>query len=230
MSRFNGSIAAVLALAAPIFLYAQASKAPADSGAKASGSAPGKMQGEAKKASGAAQSGMTTAQKIASAESSAPAAISKKAAIMDWGDTPTAPMKQLRAGTNGWTCMPTTPPEFGAASGEDPMCADSQWMAWGEAWGKKVPPKITGTGIAYMLKGDKGGSNTDPFATGPTPSNQWVTSPPHVMVLLQDPKLLDAFPTDPQNGGPWVMFKGTPYAHLMVPVSPAQAAKMMAGK
>ena len=25
---------------------------------------------------------------------------------------------------------------------------------------------------------------------------------------------------DPDNGGPYVMWKGTPYAHLMVPVGP----------
>ena len=29
---------------------------------------------------------------------------------------------------------------------------------------------------------------------------------------------LDAFPTDPQAGGPYVMWKGTPYAHIMVPI------------
>jgi hypothetical protein len=31
---------------------------------------------------------------------------------------------------------------------------------------------------------------------------------------------LSALPTDPNNGGPWVMWKGTPYAHIMVPVGP----------
>jgi hypothetical protein len=40
------------------------------------------------------------------------------------------------------------------------------------------------------------------------------------MVLMADSKALDALPTDPKNGGPWVMWKGTPCAHLMVPVSP----------
>ena len=67
-------------------------------------------------------------------------------------------------------------------------------------------------------KGDAGASNTDPFAMGATDSNQWVVSPPHIMVLYTDTKMLDAFPSDPTNGGPWVMWKGTPYAHLMVPV------------
>jgi hypothetical protein len=46
------------------------------------------------------------------------------------------------------------------------------------------------------------------------------------MVLYQDLKMLDSFPTDPMNGGPWVMWKGTPYAHLMVPVSASKMAAM----
>jgi len=47
----------------------------------------------------------------------------------------------------------------------------------------KAQPKVTGTGIGYMLKGDRGASNTDPFATAPTADNNWVVSPPHIMVL-----------------------------------------------
>jgi hypothetical protein len=103
---------------------------------------------------------------------------------------------------------------------------DKQWQAWGEAWMSKKPPKVTGTGIAYMLRGDRGASNTDPFATGPTADNNWVVAPAHIMVLYEDLKMLDAFPTDPKSGGPWVMWKGTPYAHLMVPVATKKAAAM----
>ena len=173
---------------------------------------------------------MTTAQKIASAMSAAPTVISKNATIMDWPEKEGGQPTQLRAGTNGWVCFPVSPTEFGAASGDDPMCLDKQWQAWGNALMSKTPPKVEGTGIAYMLKGDKGASNTDPFATGPTATNEWVVSPPHVMVLYADLKMLDAFSTDPKSGGPWVMWKGTPYAHLMVPVAPLKAAKMGATK
>src|SRR5262249_45470839 len=147
---------------------------------------------------------MTDAAKIANAMSAAPAAISKNATILDWPDTPDGKPKQLRAGTNGWVCYPNSPQMYGGASVEDPMCLDQQWQKWGEAWMSKTEPKLTGSGLGYMLKGDKGASNTDPFATGPTASNQWVTSPPHVMVIYQDVKQLDAFPSDPQGGGPWV--------------------------
>ena len=173
---------------------------------------------------------MTTAQKIANAMSAAPALISKNATIMDWPEKEGAQPKQLRTGNNGWVCFPRAPTEFVAASGGDPMCLDKQWQAWGNAWMSKTPPKVEGTGIAYMLKGDDGASNTDPFATGPTATNNWVVSPPHIMVLYADLKMLDAFPTEPNNGGPWVMWKGTPYAHLMVPVAPTKAAKVGTAK
>ncbi len=159
---------------------------------------------------------MTNGQKIALAVTAGPAEITKNATIVDMTDMHEEP-KQLRAGTNGWVCY---------ASATQPMCLDKQWQKWMEALMSKSEPQIEGTGIAYMLRGDKGASNTDPYATEPTADNQWVVSPAHLMVLVQDRRTLDEYSTDPRNGGPWVMWKGTPYAHLMVPVSPTKAATM----
>jgi len=160
---------------------------------------------------------MSDAKKIALAVSAGPAEITKNATIIDMTDPSSHEHKQLRAGTNGWACyaMPLAP-----------MCLDKQWQKWAEAWMSKGPVQIDSTGIAYMLRGDNGASNTDPYATKPAPDNQWVVAPAHVMVLYKDPKMLDAYPTDPKNGGPWVMWKGTPYAHVMVPVSSTKAAVM----
>ena len=69
-----------------------------------------------------------------------------------------------------------------------------------------------------MLAGDGGASNVDPYAEGMTDDNQWVVEGPHLMIITPDKAMLDALPTDPNNGGPYVMWKGTPYAHIMVPV------------
>lgn len=174
------------------------------------------------------KSATSAAAKIKQAMSAAPADVASGAAIMDWPDTPNGEMKQLRAGTNGWTCMPSTPTEFAGASREDPMCLDKTFMGWAGAWMSKKDPQVTSTGIAYMLRGDKGVSNTDPFATSPTADNQWIVSPPHIMVVFPDLSQLEGFPTDPHNGGPWVMWKGTKYAHIMVPTVPVpKAAKAM---
>jgi hypothetical protein len=183
-------------------------------------------QGAAQEPAARPMQKMTDAQKITNAMSAAPASISKNATIMDWAAAPSGQPRQLRAGTNGWVCYPTSPMEFGAASDEDPMCLDKAWQGWASAWMSKGQPPAGASGIAYMLKGDKGASNTDPFATGPAAGNDWVVSPAHVMVLFADSKTLDMYPTDPKSGGPWVMWKGTPYAHLMVPVSASQAATM----
>jgi hypothetical protein len=145
--------------------------------------------------------------KIKLAMSAAPADISRNAAVMEPG--PDGKMKQLRAGTNGWMCM----------SGPEVMCLDKEWQSWADAWISKTDPQIKSTGIAYMLRGDQGASNTDPFATGPTKDNQWVVSPAHIMLITPDASQLAAMPTDPHAGGPFVMWKGTKYAHIMVPTA-----------
>ena len=154
--------------------------------------------------------GSADAGKIARAMSAAPASISKNATVMEV--TEDGKMKQLRAGTNGWMCM--------VEADGTPMCLDKEWQAWADGWINKKDPQVKSIGLAYMLKGDKGASNTDPYATKATADNQWVVSGPHVMVILPDPAQLDSLPTDPQNGGPWVMWKGTKYAHVMMPTVP----------
>ncbi len=154
--------------------------------------------------------GSSDAAKIARAMSAAPPSISKDAAIMTV--TADGKMKQLRAGTNGWMCMTEVD--------GTPMCLDKEWQSWADGWINKKDPQVKNIGLAYMLKGDKGASNTDPYGDKPMPDNQWVVSGPHVMVILPDPAQLDALPTDPQNGGPWVMWKGTKYAHIMMPTVP----------
>ena len=151
------------------------------------------------------------AAKIASAMSAAPKQISAGATIAEIGAD--GKMVTLRAGTNGWMCMPDDP----SSPKPDPVCADKAWQQWFGAWMAKKPPMVKQVGIAYMLMGSNDASNTDPFATKPPPGAERISTPAHTMVLVPDPKQLDAFPTDPKNGGPFVMFKGTPYAHLMVP-------------
>ena len=155
------------------------------------------------------------AAKIASATSAAPASISAKATIADIGAD--GKMITLRAGTNGWVCLPDNP----GTPKPDPMCADKAWQEWMQAWMAKKTPAPKQIGIAYMLAGGSDASNSDPFASKPAAGADWVNTSAHTMVLLPDPKQLDSYPSDPKSVGPFVMFKGTPYAHLMVPASGA---------
>ncbi|MGH7555189.1 MAG: hypothetical protein ACREMQ_19475 [Longimicrobiales bacterium] len=161
--------------------------------------------------------------KIQQALSASPEALAQAAAVMDWPATEGGQFTELRAGTNGWACFPNTPANTGA-SGNDAMCLDKEFQTWAAAWTSKTAPKLTGVGFGYMLHGDIGASATDPFATAATADNQWVVSGPHVMVVVPDPKQLDGLPGDANSGGPWVMWKGTPYAHVMMPVATPGAA------
>ncbi|HEX7978504.1 MAG TPA: hypothetical protein VF461_07880 [Gemmatimonadaceae bacterium] len=153
----------------------------------------------------------TAAAKIASAMSAAPSRIASGATIAEIGAD--GKVVVLRPGTNGFTCFPDDP----NTPKSDPICADKMWSQWYDAWMAKKPPMIKQVGIAYMLQGASDASNTDPFATKPAAGAEWVNTPAHTMVIVPDPKQLDSYPSDPKSGGPFVMFKGTPYAHLMVP-------------
>lgn len=158
----------------------------------------------------------TKAHKIANAMTAAPRSISANAAIMDWPATKGAQMTTLRAGTNGWTCLP----DFPATKGNDPMCVDDQWLAFMGAMMTKATPKVSRTGIGYMAAPGGGyGSNTDPYAEKATADNEWGFDPPHLMLIVTDPSALEGIPTTRQSGGPWVMWRGTPYAHIMVPLA-----------
>lgn len=148
------------------------------------------------------------AAKIEEALSAAPPELAAGAVVMDWDGT------VLREGDNGWTCMPTPPHLTGTA----PMCNDAVWMEWGDAYLNKKDYAGGKFGISYMLAGDEGASNIDPYAEGPTEDNDWIKEGPHIMILVSDPALLEGMSTDPHNGGPYVMWKGTPYAHIMVPI------------
>ena len=150
---------------------------------------------------------------IQSAMSAAPNSIAGDAMIVMTNAD--GSMKTLREGKNGWTCMPDAP----TTPGPDPMCMDANAAKWAAAWMGHKPPPANTVGLMYMLEGGTDASNTDPYATAPTADNDWVKTGPHIMVVgSQD--LLKAYPSGrkPQTNSPYVMWAGTPYAHLMVPV------------
>ncbi len=152
--------------------------------------------------------------RIQSAMSAAPMEIAKDATIVDYPAEPGGPLVELRKGSNGWTCFP----DWLDSPGNDPQCFDQMWMQWFDALMTGTEPNITSPGLSYMLQGGSDASNTDPMAMAPPAGEDWVSTPPHVMLLLPgklDPKL---FSTDPTSGEPYIMWAGTPYEHIMMPV------------
>lgn len=147
---------------------------------------------------------------IRQAESAAPKSISSQATIVGRDGN------VLRKGSNGWTCMPNTMPEDNA-----PMCNDEVWMKLMQAVGSKSGFSTDRVGISYMLQGEgRGGgvSNSDPYHPDPRNADDYVETGPHMMVVLPKAQMRE-MTSDPLSGGPWVMWKDTPYAHVMVPLS-----------
>jgi hypothetical protein len=153
-------------------------------------------------------------QLIDSAMRAAPDKVSANASIVAMQAD--GSLRTLRPGDNGFTCMADNP----ETPGPDPMCMDAAAMAWVGAWvGHKDPPDGK-VGFMYMLSGGTDASNTDPHAAKPDASNHWVTTGPHVMIVGADPGFYDLYPrgADPDTAVPYVMWAGTPYQHLMIPV------------
>jgi hypothetical protein len=153
----------------------------------------------------------TDAELIANAMSAGPAAISRNATIIAMeGDK----MRTLRQGKNEFTCVPDDP----GSPGNDPMCLDKNGMLWLTAWmDHKDAPKGK-MGLVYMLQGGSDASNVDPFATQPAAGQKWVTTGPHVMVVGMA-GMLDNVPTTPDAPkAPFIMWGGSSYEHIMMPV------------
>lgn len=153
---------------------------------------------------------MTDKQLIALLRKAAPPSVFSGATIIAMNADGST--RVVRQGTNGWTCMDP--------SGTDPMCADQGGMEWGDAYMKKgpAPQKL---GFIYMLNGDNGTSNTDPYAEGPTKDNNWIRTGAHVMIVGAEAKgMMANYPRTPKADPtkPYVMWAGTPYEHLMLPV------------
>lgn len=150
---------------------------------------------------------LTVEQKIRVAKAAAPSNVSDNALILDVDNT------VLQQGDNGWTCMVGSPPSYG-----NPMCIDPIWAEYFAAYFAEKPYKARtdAIGISYMLVGDLPMDNDDPFNLD-TSKNTWVQEGPHLMLLVPQ-SLFGTLPTDPYTGGPYVMWQGSQYAHIMVPL------------
>jgi len=148
---------------------------------------------------------------IASAESAGPASVTSKATIKSPDGT------VLREGSNGYTCYPQQ-------DAMGPMCNEPVWDALIEAMSSKGSFESDRFSVSYMLAGEGtalGVSNSDPYATDPAKSNDWVKEGPHLMIVVPDREILENVSTDP-NDPVYVMWKDTPYAHIMVKIAADQ--------
>ena len=149
----------------------------------------------------------TTDAKIARAMSAGPPEIARSAKIVDkdaQGHTIV-----LREGSNGFTCMPGNPNVIG-----DPaMCADGPSMQWFADFAAHKPkPTNTVPGITYMLAGATQRSDSNPHDR----TSPGITVPPHWMIMWAFDAKATGLPTTHRDTGAYIMWSGTPYAHMHV--------------
>lgn len=156
---------------------------------------------------------MSKEEQIKLAQSAAPDYISKDATIMMQDkDGKTVEAKK---GTNGFTCFP----DIDGQEIPDPICADQATMQWVNDLMNKAPkPTNTVPGVAYMAKGgwhwEKDGKI---IMDKNEPGAKRVKEPPHWMVLWPFNSKSHGLPTDHHSKfGTYVMWDGTPFAHLMI--------------
>ena len=145
--------------------------------------------------------------KIVRALSAAPANIAKSAKVVDVDDK--ARETVLREGTNGFTCFPGHP----GVVGDVASCADAAALQWGKDFAENKPkPTNKEPGVIYMFAGGTDWSPTDPHATSGHP----IKEPPHWMIMWPFDPATSGLPTTPKQTGTWIMYAGTPWAHLMI--------------
>lgn len=153
---------------------------------------------------------MSEKDQTALALSAAPAHIAQEAGIMIYGAD--GKLTETKKSANGFTCIPTVMnlPE------PDPMCMDAAVYQWLTDLTNNAPkPTNTVPGIAYMAHGgshfEKGGK-----VVMSGEGAKVVKEPPHWMVMWPFEAAATKLPTSPNPSGVYIMFEGTPYAHLMV--------------
>jgi hypothetical protein len=153
---------------------------------------------------------MSEKDQTALALSAAPAHLAKEAGVMIYGAD--SKLTEVKPSGNGFTCIPTVMnlPE------PDPMCMDGaahQWMT--DIVNNAPKPSNTVPGIAYMARG---GSHfeKDGKVVMQAEGAKVVKEPPHWMVMWPFEASATKLPTRPNASGTYIMFEGSPYAHLMI--------------
>ncbi|HUL48710.1 MAG TPA: hypothetical protein VLT79_01710 [Gemmatimonadales bacterium] len=166
---------------------------------------------------GAAQAAPSDADYIKLATSAAPASLAAAAAVVRV-DPAAKQMKQLRAGTNGITC--SVIPDGSNA----PFCGDQNAWTWFTSMGSGLAkPANTAPGVGYMAAGGMHYETpSGDIVMDKAANTKEVKEPPHWMLMWPVDPAASGLPTRPNPAGVYVMFAGTPWAHLMIYQDPGK--------
>jgi len=150
------------------------------------------------------------AEKIASAMQAGPKFVTQNATVLDWPSSPGGEFRVLRAGANGWTCLPGRP----GAAHEEPGCFDQVFLQFMKDSMAGRTPDVQSVGISYMYGGfwvpDKSHAmrSGDEFHVGP-----------HIMVIGLDQKIMQTLNHDGSNGEAYVNhLAGHTELYLVIPI------------
>ena len=166
-------------------------------------------------------SSLSKDEQVKLAESAAPPRISQDATITIFGQD--GKLVEVRKGTNGFTCLPTI--EQGPKP--DPVCVDQAALQFLQDFFQGKPkPTMSVPGIGYMARGGFHWEKDGNVVMGKEDGAKLIEEPPHWMIMWPFDAATSKLPTKPNPAGAWIMFEGSPWAHLMVYQDPMKMAPM----
>jgi len=135
------------------------------------------------------------AEKITSAMQAGPKFVTRNATVLDWPTSPGGEYRVLRAGTNGWTCLPGFP----RAYHDEPGCFDQVFLQFIKDSMAGRTPKMKSVGISYMYGGFWVPNKSRAMGTG----DEFHVGP-HIMIVGPDQRMLETMNHDGSNGEPYV--------------------------
>jgi hypothetical protein len=153
---------------------------------------------------------LSEGEQVKLALSGAPPHLVKEVGVMIYGAD--GKLTESKKSTNGFTCIPTVM----NLPDPDPMCMDAAVQQWMNDLIDGAPkPTNTVPGIAYMARGGSHFEKEGKVVMGGDGAKT-VKEPPHWMLMWPFDAEATKLPTAPNVSGVYIMFEGTPYAHLMI--------------
>jgi hypothetical protein len=162
------------------------------------------------------------AEKIASALQAGPKFVTQNATLLDYPTSPSNEFRILRAGTNGWTCLPGFP----GTTHDEPGCFDQVFLQFIKDSMAGRTPNVKRVGISYMY-----GGKWIPNKSHAMGSGSEFQVGPHIMIIGLDQKTMQTLNQDGSNGEPYVNhLPGHLELFLVIPIresNDAQAARII---
>jgi hypothetical protein len=150
------------------------------------------------------------AEKIASAMQAGPKFVTRNATVLDRPTSPGGEYRVLRAGTNGWTCLPG----YVGAAHDEPGCFDQVFLQFIKDTMAGLTPNVQRVGISYMYGGKWVPNKSHAMGSGAE-----FRVGPHIMIIGLDQKTLQTLNQDGSNGQPYVnSLPGHPELFLVIPI------------